>query len=83
MSVGVLDGPRLARLFERVAGRRLLGVVLTNGCLELVFSDERPGGNLISIYTDYGRHTGLVSLGGVVDSEGHVAGWQEWLEEAA
>jgi hypothetical protein len=76
---GVLDAQGLLRLFSQVAGHRLLGVVDGEGVVELVFDDECPGGNLLCIYTDHGRHTGRVSLGGVADPEGYVevCGWRE------
>jgi hypothetical protein len=78
-AVGVLDTEGLLRLFAQVAGRRLVGVVDGGGWVELVFSDDGPGGNLVSIGTDAGRHTGLVELGGVADPEHYVmgCGWGE------
>lgn len=69
--VGVLDGAGLVALFRKVEGRRLLGVVDAFGVVELVFDDDRPGGNLICLYCDDGRNTGLVSLGGVADPAGY------------
>jgi hypothetical protein len=74
--VGVLDTDGLLGLFSQLAGRRLLGVVDGCGCLELVFDDpDRVGGNLVSIFTDAGRHTGLVALGFVADPEAYVIDW--------
>jgi hypothetical protein len=83
MNVGVLDHAGLVDLFGRLEGRRFLGVVYSDGCIELVFDDGGSDGNLISIYTDAGRHTGRVALGGVADPEMYVADWRAWLEEAA
>jgi hypothetical protein len=77
MTVGVLDGPGLARLFRQLAGRRLLGVIDTGDVLELVFDDEEGAGNLVSIYYDAARYTGLVALGGVQEPEAYVADWRE------
>jgi hypothetical protein len=81
--LGVLDHGGLIRLFRQLEGRRFLGVVDCRDCVELVFSDEGRGPNLVSIYTDCGRHTGRVALGGVGDPEKYVADWHRWLEEAA
>lgn len=82
MSIGVLDHCGLVRLFRELEGRRLLGVVDCDGCVELVFDDSRPGGNLVSIFTDYGRHTGRVALGGVADPAEYARACREF-EEAA
>lgn len=82
MRVGVLDHFGLVRLFRELEGRRFLGVVDCDGCVELVFDDSRPGGNLVSIYTDNGRHTGRVALGGVADPTDYVRDFREW-ERAA
>ena len=83
MNVGILDHGGLVDLFSQLAGRRLLGVIDCRDCVELVFEDSGPGGNLVTIFTDAGRHTGRVALGGVSAPESYVAGWHEWLEEAA
>lgn len=80
--VGVLDHRGLVNLFGQLCGRRFLGVVDCGDCVELVFDDALPGGNLVTIFTDSGRDTGLVALGGVAKPEAYIAGWQEWLEEA-
>jgi hypothetical protein len=79
MIVGCLDTQGLLGLFSQVAGHRLVGVVDGDGVVELVFDDDCPGGNLVSIFCDYGRHTGTVALGGVMDPERYVAGcgWSE------
>jgi hypothetical protein len=76
-AVGCLDTRALLALFSKVAGRRLLGVVDGCGCVELVFEDT-GGGNLVTLYTDYGWHTGTVALGGVADPESYVevCGWR-------
>jgi hypothetical protein len=74
-AVGVLDTAGMLALFSRLEGRRFLGAVDGFGVVELVFEDG-PGGNLISIYTDAGCHTGLVVLGGVVEPEAYVAAYQ-------
>ena len=77
MIVGCLDTEGLLELFSRVAGRRLVGVVDGMGVVELVF--EGDGGNLVSICTDHGRHTGLVMLGFVESPERYVeaCSWQD------
>jgi hypothetical protein len=69
--VGVLDAQGLIALFREVEGRRLIGVVDAFGVVELVFDDSRPGGNLVCIYADDGRNTGLVTLGGVAEPAGY------------
>lgn len=71
--VGVLDTEGLVDVFARVEGRRLVGVVDSCGVVELVFDDDSPGGNLISIFTDRAPHTGLVAFGGVASPEEYVA----------
>ena len=78
MRVGCLDTDALLALFSKVAGRRLLGVVDGCGCVELVFEDA-GGGNLVTLYTDYGAHTGTVALGGVADPDLYVkaCGWRD------
>jgi hypothetical protein len=68
--VGVLDTRGLLDLFRQVEGRTLVGVVDGFGVVELVFSGER-GRNLVCIFTDDGRNTGLVTLGGVSDPRGY------------
>lgn len=86
VNVGVLDHGGLIELFGCLEGRKLLGAVDCGDCVELVFDDLEPGenfANLISIYTDAGRHTGRVALGGVEDPRGYVAEHRQWLEEAA
>ena len=80
MRVGVLDTRGLLELFSQLDGRRLVGVVDGAGFVEIVFDDPHGrGGNLVSIATDAGRHTGLVLLGFVADPEEYVrgCGWQE------
>ena len=72
--VGVLDGPGLIALFRQLEGRRFVGVVDGFGVVELVFEDDRPGGNLVCIYTDDGRNTGQVTLGWVSDPVGYCEG---------
>lgn len=64
--VGVLDTRGLLNLFRQVEGRTLVGAVDGVGIVELVYSGER-GGNLVCIFTDDGRNTGLVSLGSVAN----------------
>jgi hypothetical protein len=78
MSVGCLDTDALLALFSKVAGRKLLGVVDGRGCVELVFEDT-GGGNLVTLYTDYGVHTGTVALGSVIDPKIYVeaCGWRD------
>ncbi len=59
----VLDREGLIRLFRRVSGRRLVGVVDGFDCVELVFEDpDGIGENLVSVFTD-GRRLGNVCLG--------------------
>jgi hypothetical protein len=81
VNCGVLDHSGLIRLFRKLEGRRFVGAVDCRDCVELVFSDE-GGPNLVTIYTDSGRHTGRVALGGVADPEKYVADWHRWLEAA-
>lgn len=80
MTVGVLDGPGLLRLFRRCEGRRLLGVLDCAGAIELVF-DEAAGPNLVTFYMD-GRNRGLVALGIVTDAAEYASECRE-LEDAA
>jgi hypothetical protein len=59
----VLDQAGRLRLFQHLAGRRLLGAVDGGSCVELVFEPAGPGnGDLISIFTD-GYWTGHVAFG--------------------
>lgn len=59
----VLDREGLLRLFQRVAGRRLIGAVDGFDCVELVFEDpDSAGQNLVTIYTDQ-HERGQVLLG--------------------
>ena len=83
MNVGVLDHAGLVEIFGRLSGRRFVGVIDCGDCVELVFEDAGPGGNLVTVFTDAGRHTGRVALGGVSEAEAYVAEWREWLDEAA
>jgi hypothetical protein len=74
-----LDADALMRALDAVAGRRLLGVVPSYDCIELVFTDGEPRGNLVSIYVR-GRMAGRVAFGGVDDPVGyaqrnHAARW--------
>ena len=78
MNIGILDHRGLVRLFRQIEGRRFLGIIDCRDCVELVFSDEGRGPNLVTIYTDSGRHTGRVALGGVADAREYVKGWREW-----
>jgi hypothetical protein len=66
----VLDPAGMARLFQTLVGRRLLGAVDCGDCVELVF--EESSRNLMTIYGDAGRYTGRVVLGAVADPEGYV-----------
>lgn len=48
----VLDHDGLVRLFRALAGRRFVGPVDADDCVELVFDDpDHRGGNLVSIFT--------------------------------
>lgn len=82
MNVGCLDHAGLVALFGRLAGRRFIGVVDCGDCVELVFSDEGRGPNLVTVFTDSGRRTGRVALGGVADAADYVRGWREWRDVA-
>ncbi len=77
MSIGVLDHDGLLGIFGLLTGRRLLGVVDCRDCLELVFEEAQHAGNLVSIYTDSGRHTGRIAFGFVTDPGDYVRDWQE------
>jgi hypothetical protein len=83
MSVGVLDHEGMFRLLQKLEGRRFLGVLDCRDCLELVFEESEKDGNLVTLYTEAGRHTGLVAFGFVSDADAYIADWHTWLEEAA
>jgi hypothetical protein len=68
----VLDPAGVARLFQVLAGRRLLGALDCGDCCELVF--ESDGCNLVTIYGSAGRFTGQVLLGAVLGPEEYVRG---------
>lgn len=78
MSIGVLDHGGMLDLFGRLQGRRLLGVVDCNDCLELVFEESDASGNLVTLFTN-GRRGGIVAFGFVCDPAAYVRGWEEWL----
>lgn len=67
MTIGVLDSAGLVSIFRQLRGTRLVGAHVVSGIVEIVFSDDGPAGNLVSIYCDAGRHTGLVAFGFVAD----------------
>jgi hypothetical protein len=77
MNVGVLDHSAMLNLLGRLQGRRLLGVVDCNDCLELVFEESDASGNLVTLYTN-GRHAGIVAFGFVCDPASYVDEWREW-----
>ena len=66
----------MLELFGRLQGRRLLGVVDCNDCLEVVFEESDAAGNLVTLYTD-GRRAGLVAFGFVCDPAAYVDEWRE------
>jgi hypothetical protein len=82
MTVGVLDGRALARLFRELEGRRLLAALDTGDVLELVFEESPQSCNLVSIYYDAARHTGLVGLGSVADAESYATECRRWERTA-
>jgi hypothetical protein len=58
----VLDCAALVEIFNRNAGRRLVGAIDCGDCLELIFEDrERKRANPVSVYKS-GRRRGLVYL---------------------
>jgi hypothetical protein len=73
-----LDRPTLVRALRKVAGRRFLGVIEVYDCIELVFDDGEPGGNLVTVYTE-GRPAGHVALGGVADPDEYVLAYEASL----
>lgn len=75
--IGVLDHQGLVHLFRQLEGWRFLGVVDCRDCLELVFEEAQHAGNLVTVYTDSGRHTGRVAFGFVTDPVEYVRDWQE------
>jgi hypothetical protein len=47
------------------------------------FEESVKDGNLVTLFTDAGRRTGLVAFGFVTDAEAYVADWHRSREEAA
>jgi hypothetical protein len=69
----VLDTSGLIAAVVSVTGRRLLGVIDCEGCIELVLADTRPNErNLVSIPTS-GSSVGRVLFGAVADPEGYAS----------
>lgn len=70
--VALGDHAAMERELRALAGRRFLGTVDGDDCLELVFEDLGAGyPNLVSIFTR-GRRAGVVAFGGVSDPELYV-----------
>lgn len=71
----------LATLLDRYRGQKLLGVIDGIGVVEIVFSERRDGGNLLTLRFDENGHIVQVGHGFVVAPADYVDACGVHLEE--